>query len=138
MRKAKQLPFAKPKRKTNWEKRAWDIFSLYIRQRNICEFHQRLAQRGIPFPCKCAGVLQCCHKISRSKKAIKFDKRNVFCGCAGSNTWSIFNQLAWEELWKKLWSEDVKYLEQRRHEKYHKRTDWTYAVMIDELKAEMK
>jgi hypothetical protein len=120
----------KPK-KVNWKKKAWEAFSEHIRSRGHCEFHGRCEFLTIPPPCKCAGVLQACHKISRSKTAIKFDERNVFCGCAGSNTWAHFNEAEWSGLWKQLWMEDVEYLESRK-DKVVKMNQWTFKLIHDE------
>jgi len=125
----------KPKKK-NWEKQAWKAFSEYIRSRGVCEFHARLIVMGLPAPCKCAGVLQACHKISRSKRSILYDERNVFCGCSGSNTWSHFNEAEWSELWKKMWSEDVEYLESRKNI-VTRMNAWTFKVLCDEYKQKL-
>jgi hypothetical protein len=126
----------KPKKKTDWEKRYNAEFSKKIRERGYCEFHNIISQKGLHSPCKCNDVLQCCHKISRSKKIIKYDTRNVFCGCSGSNTWSHWNQIQWNELWKQMFPEDIEYLEEKSKQKYVKRNDWTWKIMLDELRTQ--
>jgi hypothetical protein len=108
---------AKPKRLSAKvaKKRAWDAFSLYIRERDgICVFHEEIAKRGIPAPCKCAGVLQCCHIISRSKASLLFDEQNVFAGCAGSNTWAHFHEAEWDRLWRATWPYLIEHLDRMK------------------------
>ncbi len=91
---------------------AWKYFSLYIRKRtDYCEFHTRLRVQCWQPPCRGAGVLQCCHKVSRSKTSILFDERNVFSGCSGSNTWAYFHQMEWDRFWRALWPNDEKHLD---------------------------
>ena len=76
-----------------------------------CEFHTWFEYAGNPAPCKCIGPLQCCHKIRREKKSVRYDRQNVFSGCSGSNCWSKFHQAEWDELWRKMWPRDVEHLE---------------------------
>jgi hypothetical protein len=126
-------------KKINWKKKAWKVFSEYIRRENdgICVFHLKCADKNIPPPCRCAGVPQACHKISRTKTAILFDRRNTFCGCAGSNAWANFNRLEWDKLWRTLWSEDVKYLEVMKNKK-NGLGSWTYKFIYDEYQKKLK
>jgi hypothetical protein len=122
----------KPK-KINFKKQAWDNFSKFIRKKNVCEFHLRLRMFGYSEPCRCSGVLQACHKISRSKLSVKFDERNVFSGCAGSNLWANYHQLEWDELWRKLWPEDVDYLA-FESKKICRMSNWSYKIIADTYK----
>ena len=87
--------------------------SLYIRARDgyKCMLHLIAKEKNIILPMRCNGVMQCCHKISRSKKSIKYHEDNVFCGCSGSNLWANFNQIEWNEICLKLWPEEMKKLE---------------------------
>lgn len=124
----------KPGKKVNWKKRCWDAFSLMIRtQVGYCEFHKKLEETGIPAPCNCNGVLQACHKITRAKNSILFDRRNVICGCSGSNAWSHFHEPEWDRLWRVLWPEDVEYLEERKGFSLHRKA-WDYKLLMDEFK----
>jgi hypothetical protein len=125
----------KPKRE-NFKKKAWDAFSKYIRSIGVCQFHLMCELLKIPAPCRCNGVLQASHKISRSKKAILFDERNVFSGCAGSNTWSHFNEADWAVLWRRLWPEDVEYLESQKN-KVVKFNNWTYKMIYEDYTKRM-
>lgn len=105
----KKTPFLKA------EKIADTALSQLVRaQRPFCEFHyifnQFPASLGEP-PCKCNGVLQGCHKIERGKKSVRYERRNVFSGCSGSNAWAHFNQLEWDRLWRRMWPEDESKLE---------------------------
>ena len=122
----------KPKR-TKWKKRLWDAYSAYIRKRDgyTCKFHERIREKGISSPCVCNGVMQACHKVRRGE--IFIDDRNVFCGCSGSNLWSKMNEVKWNELWHKLWPEDVDYLEKQARIVRHYDA-WTCKVLIDEYK----
>jgi hypothetical protein len=132
----KKLAIPKPK-KHNWEKQAWKAFSEYIRAREgYCEFHAWFEAKHIDPPCKCAGVLQTCHKISRSKRSILYDERNVFCACSGSNTWAHFNEAEWSELWKKMYPEDVEYLESRKNI-ITRMNAWTFKILCDEYKQKL-
>ena len=122
---------SKPKTKSisKLKKECWDACSIYIRTRDkVCIFHMLLSNNKIHYPCRCVGVLQACHKISRSKSAIKFDERNLFAGCSGSNVWANFNQLEWDRLWRKLWPEDEAYLERTKGARV-KRTRGDYMLM---------
>jgi hypothetical protein len=130
------MEIKKPKR-VNFKKKAWDAFSKWIRRDGVCIFHQKCAEKGIQDPCRCGGVLQASHKISRSKKAILFDERNVFSGCSGSNTWSHFNEADWAILWPKLWPEDVEYLESQKN-KVVKFNNWTYEMIYKDYDEKMK
>ena len=105
-------------KKSDLEKKLWQEFSKYVRSVGYCEVHQRAKELNIFLPFRCSKVLQACHKISRSKSAIKYDLRNVFCGCASSNVWAFYNQIEWQEICKKLWEDDMKYLEIARKQKY--------------------
>jgi hypothetical protein len=123
-------------KKINWKKKAWTAFSKYIRARGVCEFHQRLFNAGIPPPCACAGVFQACHKISRSKTSILFDTRNCFCGCSASNVWAHFHEVEWDKLWRRLWWQDVEYLEQMKSKKV-KFNAWSFKMIADEYEAKL-
>jgi hypothetical protein len=122
----------KPKR-INYKKLAWNAFSKYIRRVGYCELHHHPKFTTMGVQISCSGVLQCCHKISRKHKAILFDERNVFCGCAGSNNWAHWNQLEWDKLWRQLWHEDVDYLEERKN-KVVRFNNWTYKMIYEEYK----
>jgi hypothetical protein len=123
----------KPTKKINWKKQADDAFSLLIRTEAgfICQFHERLREKGIVPPCVCNGVMQNCHKISRGANSIRYDRRNVLCGCSGSNTWAHFHDGEWQVLWKLMYPQDVEYLETRKHLIVHRKA-WDYAIIIAE------
>jgi hypothetical protein len=96
---------------------AWDAMRLFIFQRdkNECQFHLRCRIKEIVPPCICNGYASLCHKISQYEGgALKYDERNVFLGCAGSNKWSKHHERRWENLWEKLWPEDIEYLNLHR------------------------
>jgi len=126
-------------KRINWKKDANDAYSLMVRTEAgfKCQFHSKLKEKGIPSPCSCNGVMQCCHKISRKKLSLLFDPRNTFCGCSGSNTWAHFNEPEWEKLWRKMWPEDVEYLESKKDEIKHFK-NWDYKFMIDEYKKKIE
>lgn len=105
------------------EKMADKALSKLVRtEKPICEFHTNkyfgwnlkgpycVTDWTVKPPCHCSGPLQLCHKISRSKKATRYDRKNVFSGCSGSNAWAHYNQVKWDALWKKMWPEDVEEL----------------------------
>jgi hypothetical protein len=100
-------------------------------------FHQKCAEKNIVPPCRCVGVLQACHKISRKDKALIYDERNVFGGCSGSNLWANYNPVEWWLLWQKLFPEDVKYLLKRKGVMcQRKRND--YELLIMQIKNELR
>jgi hypothetical protein len=125
-------------KRTNWRKKADDIFSLLVRTEAgfKCQFHEALREKDIPPPCSCNGVMQCCHKITRGKSAIRFDRRNVLCGCSGSNLWAKWNPVEWNLLWKALYPYDVEYLESIKNKETHFKA-WDYKIMIDEYKQKL-
>ena len=100
-------------KKINWEKELVRWHSKYVRARdgNKCMLHETAHKLKIKLPMKCAGVMQCCHKISRSKASIKYHDKNVFCGCSGSNLWASFHQDDWREICLELWADDMKELD---------------------------
>lgn len=107
----------------------WRACSLYIRKRDkVCKLHEILHSKNIAAPCNCAGVLQACHKYSRKYNAIKYDERNLFAGCAGSNAWAHYNPEEWYMLWRELWKDDVEYLDRSRNARV-KRTRGDFALM---------
>jgi hypothetical protein len=133
----KMIP--KPLKKINWKKKADDAFSLLVRTEAgfKCQFHAKLIERGISAPCSCNDVVQCCHKITRGKSFIRYDRRNVLCGCSGSNSWSHWHEVEWNLLWKVLYPEDVEYLESIKNKEVHHKA-WDYKIMIDEWKQQLE
>lgn len=112
MRK-KILKIPKPPKQPDFKKIVWDEFSLYVRERDHfkCQVAEKCREKKIAVPSRCGGAMQACHNISRSKKRLLYDSRNVHCGCEGHNAWAHFNPLEWEKLWRRLWPEDVTYLD---------------------------
>ena len=119
------------------EKRADDAFSILIRTEAgfKCQFHERIREMNIIAPCVCRGSLQCCHKISRRKVSIRFDRRNVLCGCSASNLWAKHNQ-EWNALWKLMYPQDVEYLEGIKNKIVHHKA-WDYKFMTDEFNKQL-
>ena len=126
-------------KKIDWKKLAWDTLSLLVRtEANYeCEFHKKIQEKNLVSPCVCNGVMQCCHKITRKKLSIKFDRRNNLCGCSGSNAWAHNNELAWDKLWRQLYPEDIEFLEMRVNRIVHFK-NWDYKIMIDEYKKKLE
>jgi len=96
---------------------AWRECSLYIRERDkyICQFHKLCKEKGIKPPCGCTTVMQACHKITKGRGAgLKWDERNMFCGCAGSNVYERHNRDTMQAIFRQLWPEDYEYLERPR------------------------
>ena len=131
-------PKKKKKKRDDYKGALWTAFSAYIRRNGVCEFHKILNNYPSMCPCKCNGVLQACHKISRSKLVIKYDERNVFAGCSGSNTWAHWNQVEWDRLWRKMFPEDVDYLERKLKMKYVGMKALDYRVKTQEYKDKLK
>jgi hypothetical protein len=127
----------KPGKRTNWKDKLWDVYSLYIRKKSggVCEFHKKLIEKSLPAPCSCSGVLQACHKISR--KYIFIDDRNVFAACSGSNAWSHYHEVEWNILWRKMWPEDIIYLEELKKIVQHWNA-WTCEIKIREYKEKIE
>lgn len=80
---------------------------------NNCQIHILGAKTGHKLPFRCSEKKNCCHKYSRKAKAIRYDLRNVYWGCASGNTWAYYNPVDWYKLWRRLWDEDVEYLDLR-------------------------
>jgi hypothetical protein len=87
------------------EGRVDKLFSRIVRAKahNICEIHAIAWDRKIELPFVCSHKMQCCHKFSRSYAAIKYDRRNVYCGCESGNLWAHFHEQEWHELWREIW-----------------------------------
>ena len=66
------------------------------------------------YGCKCGGVLQPNHLITRGQKRIRWELDNVVVGCAGHNTWAHYHQVEWDRLWRELWPERAKRLDLKR------------------------
>jgi hypothetical protein len=118
---------------------AWNAFSKYVRAKTpYCLFHIK-SQGKIGRAFHCSGPPECCHKISRSKGSLLFDERNVFSGCRTSNGWAHYHQLEWDELWRKMWPEDVEYLDSRKDILIHRKAQdyrdicWYYKQKLKEL-----
>jgi hypothetical protein len=83
----KRLVISKPEKKVDLEKKAWKIFSLYVRLRDAQE-----TTGGTQF-CKCITCervkpfedMDAGHCFSRTCKDIIFDTRNVSGQCRGCN-----------------------------------------------------
>lgn len=117
--KIKKITFLKA------QKMADKAFSLYVRARakNKCELkHLNFKLPDIIIPFRCSGVLQCCHKYSRKYKSIRYDLRNVYCGCASGNTWANYNPIEWYVLWREMWKDDVEYLDRAKKMLCHRKT----------------
>jgi hypothetical protein len=63
----------------------WDVFSLYIRLRDI------KANGGKCFYCAERPVQCAMHRVRRGKRAVKYDERNVHGGCFWCNGEDRFN-----------------------------------------------
>jgi len=56
--------------------------------------------------------MQACHKITKGRgNLLKWDERNMFCGCSGSNKYEAHNRDVMKAIFKQLWPEDFEYLE---------------------------
>jgi hypothetical protein len=137
--KGKTVDMLRLPKKINFKKKAINAFSLLVRTEAgfKCEFHSRLREMGLKSPCVCNDVMQCCHKISRKKLPILFDRRNVLCGCSSSNTWAHWNETEWGILWRKMYPEDVEYLETAKNRVVHSK-QWDYKIMLDEYIQKIK
>ena len=71
-------------------KRADKLFSELIRSRGRCELAVMRPET------KCAGPLQCCHVVSRSYRAVRWDEMNALAGCAAHHLWFTHHPLEWE------------------------------------------
>ena len=130
-----------PSKKVNWKKQADNALSLLVRTEAgfRCQFHQRLQEEHIPSPCSCneQEVVQCCHKISRGANSIRYNRRNVLCGCSSSNSWAHWHQPEWDKLWRLMYPEDVAYLETAKHIVVHRKA-WDYVIIIAECKQRLE
>jgi len=130
------------------EKELTDLCSLWVRKKagGRCEYHERLwrayaERRVLPSAAYigCDPVIQGCHKITRSNKRLKFDERNLFAGCSGSNCFFGRNPRGkeiWGTVWRELWPEDVAYLERVKGQIAHyNRGD--LALMIYDFKRKL-
>lgn len=80
-RKTNKITHEKIYTRNQWEESLWDAFSLYIRTRD--GFRCVLLDNPDH---KCSGTsIQAGHVIPRGKRALKYDERQVFAQCAGSN-----------------------------------------------------
>lgn len=67
--------------RSEWEEKFWDVFSKFIRTRDGWECVMKRWPGHT-----CSGLyLQAGHVIPRGKRAIKYDERQVFAQCSGSN-----------------------------------------------------
>lgn len=64
--------------------------------------------------CKCGGVLQPNHLITRANKRLRWDEENVIVGCEGHNAWAHFHGPEWDKLWRSLWPNRAKSLDLKR------------------------
>ncbi len=72
--------------KTHATEEADKLFSLAVRSVGYCQIDD-----GKP----CNGNLQCMHILTRSLRAIRWDRRNALCGCAAHHTYYTHNPAGW-------------------------------------------
>jgi len=91
--------------------------SLYVKERAgyRCEFHAKCKEKGIDPPCRCGGRMNAQHKISKGRgNFFRYNDRNMFCGCSGSNVFESYNRDRMQAIFRQLWPEDYEYLERPR------------------------
>ena len=107
------------------QKRADKAMSAYVRLVDECRLHWLAQSKHVILPFKCSAVLQCCHKIPKAfSSGLRYDLRNVFCGCSSSNKWEQMRRGSgeWEEIIQKIWAEDWDYLQERKRMKCKRST----------------
>lgn len=100
------------------------LFSLAVRSVGYCQIDD-----GKP----CKGNLQCMHILTRSLRAIRWDRRNALCGCAGHHTYYTHNPHDWV-FWLFERFGEAYVLELRADAQTHVAPD--LELVIAELKAE--
>lgn len=98
------------------EEEVWRAFSLLVKAESgyECEIHAKAREMGIVLPFKCDDERQTCHIVPRTDRALKYNRLNVYCGCAGGNLWEVHHRLEFDRLWRTIWPERVAELERLR------------------------
>ena len=65
------------------------LFSLIVRARGKCAWHDCTAGSI------CSGPLQCAHGIGRAYRSVRWDENNAFALCAGAHVWTTHHPIEW-------------------------------------------
>lgn len=69
------------------------VFSKLVRAIGYCEAGPIFGNRSGPY---CSGPLQCAHIVSRSYRALRWDKDNAMCLCAAHHMYFTHRPIEWE------------------------------------------
>jgi hypothetical protein len=123
----------KLKKKINWKRRLWKVFSEYIRRRD----------QGKCFTCdtqKPWQEMDAAHYVPASvcPPALYFDERNVNCGCTSCNRYKHGNLSVYAyRLAVKHGPEILGELEAKKRVG-GKWNEWTYQTKVEEYKSKIK
>lgn len=87
-----------PKKRQNLTKACDVLFSQLVRSVGRCE-----ASDGHD----CSGPLQCAHGFSRRYRAVRWDRRQCWCLCAGHHMRYTHNPIAWDLWMQERMGEDL-------------------------------
>jgi hypothetical protein len=79
------------KKRMNYTKKADAAFSKLIRSRGICELAPMRPET------ECSGPLQCCHRVSRRYRAVRWNTLNAMAGCAAHHMYFTHHPLEWDQ-----------------------------------------
>ncbi len=109
--------------RTHATEEADKLFSLAVRSVGVCQIDDDRP---------CNGNLQCMHILSRSFRAVRWDRNNALCGCAGHHKHYTENPAGWF-----LWVVDRMGLDefQALYERAHTHVAPDLELVLAELRA---
>jgi hypothetical protein len=111
--------------KSTLKRKADDAFGKLVRSKGFCE----LAGKD---HIHCGGTLQTMHIITRSNLRLRYDFKNVLCGCGGHHVWYTHNPSAFDNFIQNNFPDKWKYIMDHKNEK-QKMTAEDYKKIIEEF-----
>lgn len=97
------------------------LFSLYIRRGGVCE--------AFGIECKCGGIMNCAHIITRGNLRLRWDENNALCLCQGHHRYWTTRPLEWANYIRTHHSKKYTYVMTHKNE-IKKMKEQDYELMI--------
>ncbi len=116
-------------KKSTLRNRADKLFSLWVRRDGKCSIVIH------PY-CKCGGVLQCAHIITRGTTALRYDPMNAIPLCAAHHRWFHQHPFEFVAFIKKAFPNNYAYIMKHKNDVV-KKTEDLYRQVIEKYKEEV-
>lgn len=108
MKNKLEIPKPKKVKKCTLLRKADKLFSIIVRSRGVCEL------KGLD-SVRCGGVLQTMHIVGRANRRLRWDFKNVICGCSGHHVYYTFHPEDFRELMALHFPEHIEYIVDHRN-----------------------